>query len=173
MHVALAHASDFPKPGSYRVFDHPSGYPIFLVLGKDSVLRGFHNVCRHRAYPVVSKKQSGCTPVLSCFYHGWSYDLQGRLVKAPKFGGFDDFDESENSLFEINVRVDGNGIVFVNVGALPDSPVLFDINKFSSYKVNSWQTEVNFNWKLAGKPPSVRCFDFLVLTCVRRIRRCL
>lgn len=171
MHVTLAHASQFPKPGSYRVFDHPSGYPIFLVLGKDLVLRGFHNVCRHRAYPVVSKKRSGCTPMLSCFYHGWSYDLRGALVKAPKFEGFNEFDKSDNSLFEVNVRVDANGFVSVNVGALPGSPIPIDIAKFSSYKVSSWQTEVNFNWKLAGKLSSTRYFGFLVLIYVCRVCR--
>lgn len=151
MPIALAHASLFTKPGSYRVFDHPSGYPIFLVLGKDSVLRGFHNVCRHRAYPVVSTKQSGCTPVLSCRYHGWSYNLQGNLVKAPKFDGLNDFDKSENSLFEIAVRVDANGVIFVNVGALAERPVPTDVSRFSKYHMDSWEVEVEFNWKFAGK----------------------
>ncbi|KEF56136.1 uncharacterized protein A1O9_07717 [Exophiala aquamarina CBS 119918] len=149
MPIALAHASLFFKPGSYRVFDHPSGYPIFLVLGKDSVLRGFHNVCRHRAYPVVSMKQSGCTPVLSCRYHGWGYDLRGKLVKAPKFDGLDGFDKSEISLFEISVRVDANGVVFVNVGALPKPPVPTDVSRFSNYRMESWEVEVHFNWKFA------------------------
>lgn len=141
----------FPKAGAYRVLDHPAGYPIFLVLGKDSVLRGFHNVCRHRAYPVVSAKRAGCTPVLSCKYHGWSYDLRGNLVKAPKFDGLEGFNKSENSLFEVSVRVDVDGVVFVNVGALPDPPSApMDVGRFTKYRVESWEVEAGFNWKFAG-----------------------
>ncbi|KAK5064333.1 hypothetical protein LTR84_000166 [Exophiala bonariae] len=147
--IALAHASMFSKPGAYRVFDHPSGYPIFLVLGKDSVLRGFHNVCRHRAYPVVSTKRSGCTPVLSCKYHGWSYDLRGNLVKAPKFDGLEGFTKAENSLFEVSVGVDGDGVVFVNVGALPGPSTAVVVARFSKYRVESWDVDVGFNWKFA------------------------
>lgn len=111
--------------------------------------------------------------MLSCFYHGWSYDLRGDLVKAPKFEGVDEFDKSENSLFEINVRVDVDGFVFVNVGAFPDKPVPVDVKKFGSYMVNSWQTDVEFNWKLAGKLSSTRYLGFLVLTHVYRVCRCL
>lgn len=159
MPVAVGHASEFPKTGSYRVYDHPSGYPIFLVLGKDSVLRGFHNVCRHRAYPVVSTKRSGCTPMLSCRYHGWSYDLRGDLVKAPKFDSLSAFDKSENSLFEISVRVDFNGIIFVNVGTAPEPSAPVDIVKFAKYREEFWEAKVDFNWKLAGKCSPLHCPD--------------
>lgn len=43
----ISHRSNFKKAGDYRSFE-PAGFPILIILGKDNVLRGFHNVCRHR-----------------------------------------------------------------------------------------------------------------------------
>lgn len=149
--IAVAHASMFEKPGSYHTIDHPSGYPLFLILGKDRVLRGFHNVCRHRAYPVISSKPSGCSLVLGCKYHGWSYDVQGNLVKAPKFDEIEEFDKKSNSLFEVNVQVDQSGVVLVDVDSIPSAKrTRVDVDKFSKGVVESWELEGRFNWKVAG-----------------------
>ncbi|KAJ9640613.1 hypothetical protein H2204_003242 [Knufia peltigerae] len=148
MPIAVAHASMFRTPGSYRVVLHPAGFPLFLVLGKDRVLRCFHNVCRHRAYPVVSTKQVGCTPVLSCRYHGWSYDLKGRLVKAPKFDGLKGFRPEQNSLFEVYVRTDGHGFIHVDLSLEPRSDAHIDTTTPKRF-VESWDVEGAFNWKFA------------------------
>ncbi|KAL4778561.1 hypothetical protein BJX76DRAFT_362605 [Aspergillus varians] len=79
-------------------------------MGKDKVLRAFHNVCRHRAYP-VAKKDSGTSTVLGCRYHGWSYNSRGQLIRAPHFDGLLGFEREENGLFEVGVWCadDGDG----------------------------------------------------------------
>ncbi|KAL2828177.1 Rieske [2Fe-2S] iron-sulfur domain-containing protein [Aspergillus cavernicola] len=119
--IPLLHLTRFQKtPGTYQTLTIATT-PIFLVLGKDLTLRAFHNVCRHRAYPVVSRKESGVAMVLGCRYHGWSYNTVGELVKAPFFldkegkrvGGFE---KGENGLFAIRVWVSGRGFVFGNLG---------------------------------------------------------
>lgn len=150
MPIALSHASMFPRPGSYITVEHPAGYPLFLILGKDQVLRGFHNVCRHRAYPVVSNKQAGCSPTLGCRYHGWSYNLQGHLTKAPHFDNLEGFDKTENSLFAVNVLVDAGGFVYVDVGAQPSPSQAVVGKQYVDCASNSWEMECSFNWKLAG-----------------------
>src|SRR4051812_42207244 len=40
-------SSDLPDPGSYRLFDD-TGVPIFVMRGKDGVVRAFLNICPHR-----------------------------------------------------------------------------------------------------------------------------
>ena len=45
-------------------------------------LRGFHNVCRHRAGPLVTDPAGRCANLV-CQYHGWSYDCDGALLAAP------------------------------------------------------------------------------------------
>jgi phenylpropionate dioxygenase-like ring-hydroxylating dioxygenase large terminal subunit len=62
----VSHKIRFPNIGDYRSFEI-AGFPFFVIRGRDDVIRAFHNVCRHRAYPVV-KKESGCSNVISCRY---------------------------------------------------------------------------------------------------------
>ena len=59
-------------------------------LDGDGVLRAFHNVCRHRGARVAWEEQ-GCASRLRCRYHGWTYDLTGKLRGTPEFDGTADF----------------------------------------------------------------------------------
>src|ERR1700742_1678236 len=54
--------------------------PLLIVRGNDGELRALSNVCRHRAGPVA--QGSGKRPVLQCGYHGWTYGLDGSLLKT-------------------------------------------------------------------------------------------
>jgi phenylpropionate dioxygenase-like ring-hydroxylating dioxygenase large terminal subunit len=113
--LCITHTSHFQKPGDYLSFKI-ADFPFFLILGKDSILRGFHNVCRHRAYD-VTRKVMGSSLVLGCRYHGWSYDTKGNLTKAPQFDKVPGFKKEDNGLFQIWVRTDPNGFVFINFDA--------------------------------------------------------
>ncbi|PGH00658.1 hypothetical protein GX51_05644 [Blastomyces parvus] len=156
----IAHVSRFIKPGDYHAFEI-CGFPLFLIQGKDGVIRAFHNVCRHRAYPVISKKKSGSSTVMGCRYHGWSYDTKGQLIKAPQFECLEGFDKTQNSLFEIRTTVTKHGLIFVNLDASGDLPELeFDareIDRFASANrisrrsiwIDGWELEGGFNWKMA------------------------
>jgi phenylpropionate dioxygenase-like ring-hydroxylating dioxygenase large terminal subunit len=141
---------------SFKIAD----FPFFLVLGKDNILRGFHNVCRHRAYN-VTRKVMGSSLVLGCRYHGWSYDTKGNLTKAPQFDNVPGFKKENNGLFQIWVKTDKNGFVFVNFDAEWDvfDPPTQGLNAFAQYSGASrtssylafWQTEADFNWKQASE----------------------
>jgi phenylpropionate dioxygenase-like ring-hydroxylating dioxygenase large terminal subunit len=155
----VTHVSRFRKPGDYLAFT-VAGFPFFLILGKDSIIRGFHNVCRHRAY-TVTRKPSGSTLVLGCRYHGWSYDTKGQLTKAPHFDDIPGFKKEDNGLFQIWVRPDSQGFVFVNFDAgydIEDLP-MEQMKSFAanhriatgSVAVASWQVEAKLNWKFVGK----------------------
>ncbi|KIW14607.1 hypothetical protein PV08_07391 [Exophiala spinifera] len=148
--VAVAHASEFDSPGQYRVIDHPAGLPLVLVLGKDRVLRCFHNVCRHRAYPVVSTRREGRTPLLSCGYHGWTYDLKGQLIKAPKFDDVEGFERDNIRLHQVYTWVDSEGIVLVDLSrnAAVDNDALVSEGRYRNQRVERWQVPGKFNWKM-------------------------
>jgi hypothetical protein len=60
------HTSRFTKAGDYFRIDI-AGYPIILIQEKDGMIQAFHNVCRHRAYPIVSK-DSGSSLVLGTIF---------------------------------------------------------------------------------------------------------
>ena len=52
------------------------------MRGDDGVVRAFYNSCRHRGAPVV-RGDCGSARLLSCQFHGWTYDLRGDLVRVP------------------------------------------------------------------------------------------
>ena len=55
----FAAASEVESSGAYvaRVY---AGWPLMVMRGSDGVLRGFHNVCRHRAGPLVDDGVGTC-----------------------------------------------------------------------------------------------------------------
>jgi phenylpropionate dioxygenase-like ring-hydroxylating dioxygenase large terminal subunit len=77
----LCHVSDIPEPGDWRQIEL-LGDSIVAIRGDDRVVRAFHNLCRHRASRLVDG-EAGCAKLLTCPYHAWSYDREGRLVGVP------------------------------------------------------------------------------------------
>jgi choline monooxygenase len=112
----VGHAAKVAQAGQYFSCE-VTGEPIVVVRGKDGVLRAFANVCRHRAAAIVS--EPGCGNVLKCPYHGWTYQLDGRLLGAPEFDGAENWNRADVRLPEYRVEEWGP-FVFVNVdGAAP------------------------------------------------------
>src|SRR3954447_6752271 len=70
-------ASSLREPGDHLATDI-AGWSILVVVADDGTLRGPHNVCRHRAGPLVDEGV-GHSPSLVCRYHGWAYGLDGQL----------------------------------------------------------------------------------------------
>src|SRR5947209_205582 len=54
---------------------------IAVFRGRDGRLRAVENRCAHRHVKLSIGQVTGCT--LTCAYHGWSYDEQGRLMEIP------------------------------------------------------------------------------------------
>ncbi len=114
--LAAGRAAVVAEPGSFLTTEI-AGEPIVVVRDSAGVLRAFFNVCRHRAAPVVVQPEGRATK-LRCRYHGWTYDLNGRLSGTPEFDGVADFCREHNGLAEINVAVWGP-LVWVNLGRQP------------------------------------------------------
>jgi nitrite reductase/ring-hydroxylating ferredoxin subunit len=112
----LTHSSRLKSPGDWLRYNI-AGFDIILLKDRSNTINAFHNVCRHRAHPVIDKEGgSGNSRILACRYHGWSYGLDGKLAKAPGYQGLE-FDKEVNGLFGIHVRIDRNGFVWVNMDA--------------------------------------------------------
>src|SRR4051794_13987595 len=113
------------QPGDYLAAD-VAGWSVVVVKDDDGALVAHHNVCRHRAGPLVATG-TGHVPSLVCRYHGWAYGLDGRLRSARDFG--EDIDCDAITLEPL--RVDQwRGLVFVNLdGAAP--PLLESLGSFA------------------------------------------
>ena len=90
-----------------------AGEPI-VILRDGETLRGYHNVCLHRAGPVAygcGKRQT-----LQCKYHGWTYNLRGELLRAPEMEGVARFHPEDMHLVPIQVAAWGP-LVFATLDA--------------------------------------------------------
>ena len=102
------------------------GDDSIVVVRDGDTLRGFYNVCLHRAGPVA--QGCGRRQTLQCRYHGWTYNLQGGLLHAPEMEGVQDFHPADMHLRPVAVATWGP-LVFVNLDgkAPPLAEVLEDI----------------------------------------------
>lgn len=109
----LGHEGEVPAEGDWLA-SAIAGMRLLMVRGRDGALRVFHNVCRHRAGPLVQGERGRCEGELVCAYHGWRYALDGRLRAATGFGTADGFDPREHGLFEVRCAT-WRGLVFFNL----------------------------------------------------------
>src|SRR5262249_41929064 len=110
---AIGRADQIAEPGSFCTAEI-AGEPILVVRDEEGTLRAFHNVCRHRAARVIHEP-SGKAGRLRCRYHGWTYDLTGRLRGTPEFEGVADFCRDEQGLVPLAVDTWGP-LVWVHRG---------------------------------------------------------
>src|SRR5262249_8472263 len=57
------------------------GRSIAIFRGTDGVLRALENRCAHRHLKLSIGHVTGCK--ITCIYHGWSYDQDGKLADIP------------------------------------------------------------------------------------------
>ena len=86
--------------------------PLVITRNRSGELRGFYNVCAHRAAVVAQGR--GNRKSLQCKYHGWTYDLDGKLMRAPEFEGVNNWNSQEVCLQPVQVEAWGPW-VFVNL----------------------------------------------------------
>lgn len=111
--LAVGRTAQVRQPGSYFTCDL-AGEPIVVVRDPQGTLHAFHNVCRHRAARVVCEAEGSCTR-FRCRYHGWTYDLAGKLRGTPEFEGVAEFRREDNGLKPLAVSEWGP-IVWVHAG---------------------------------------------------------
>jgi len=107
-------------PGTFLTIEI-AGEPILVVRDEKGTLRAFHNACRHKAAQVINEPCGHATK-LRCRYHGWTYDLAGKLRGTPEFDGVQDFQKEEMGLPPMAVDTYGP-FVFVHQGTPSNSGV--------------------------------------------------
>src|SRR5690606_19828770 len=67
---------------------------IIVVRNKQGEINAFHNVCAHRMNQIMYEK-CGNTRKFFCKFHGWAYDLNGKLTGVPEEECFFDLDRKD------------------------------------------------------------------------------
>jgi choline monooxygenase len=101
------------RPNTYFAAEI-AGEPVLVTSTAAGELRAFSNVCRHRGSELCVGQGAGA--VIRCPYHGWTYQLDGRLHGAPEFEGVEDWDRAAVHLPEFRAERWGP-YVFVNMDA--------------------------------------------------------
>jgi len=113
------HKDEFPDRGSYKLWQR-TGSPILIVRDQDDQINAFYNTCRHRGGPIVREDSGTARSKLVCGYHGWTYDLTGKLVGVPDKHDFIGLDMSCRSLLPVRCECLGNWIfVSEDADAMP------------------------------------------------------
>jgi choline monooxygenase len=132
-----------------QFFTAAVGNDAIVVLRDRDTLRGFYNVCLHRAGPVA--QGCGKRNTLQCRYHGWTYGLDGALLRAPEMEGVQRFDPSEMHLVPIQIAIWGP-LVFANLDgkAPPLLEVLEDVpRRVAPFRCEDMQYVTRKEWDIA------------------------
>ncbi len=145
------------RPGRLAVLD-VVGESILVTSDRVGRLHAAYNVCRHRGAQVVpvepgSSASQFQVAALRCPYHSWTYDLDGRLLKAPHTEGIDDFPAAELGLHPVAVQTWG-GFVFVHL--TPEHASDFDADitevdeRLARYPLARLATGLSFSYDVAA-----------------------
>ena len=97
------------KAGDYLTED-VAGMPVLMTRGADGSVKAFANVCRHRGAPVA--EGCGNARAFTCPYHGWTYDLAGKLLGTTDKVGFAGVDLARHGLVPLPAA-ERHGMLFV------------------------------------------------------------
>ena len=147
---------ELPRSGDWKVhtiFDQS----YLVVRGRDGVLRGFINACRHRGNILCSEKK-GHSGRFTCPYHLWTYGLDGKLIGVARPDLVGDIDKGAHGLVQVPVDTFA-GFVFLNPDrdTAPLSRFLGDevMTRLSAYKLDEMtpvgmdvREALDCNWKV-------------------------
>ncbi|WP_138465978.1 aromatic ring-hydroxylating dioxygenase subunit alpha [Poseidonocella sp. HB161398] len=145
-------ACQLEKSGSYQRLKI-GAYDVIVIRDAKGNIRAFHNTCRHRG-SIICRGAQGRVAKLTCPYHQWTYDLDGKLLWARDMTG--DFDPSQHGLKMVHCR-QVSGLVYI---CLADEAPDFDafaetvtpylgVHDLSNAKVAHQSSIIeNGNWKL-------------------------
>lgn len=120
----LGHESQIPGAGDF-VQTRMGNESVILCRNARGEIRAMVNSCRHRGNRVCWVDH-GRTTRFVCTYHGWAYDLDGKLVGVPGYDEryYGELDRDAWGLIPVPKVASYKGLVFGTVD--PEAPPLED-----------------------------------------------
>ena len=115
--IYVCHESQIAGHGDYYA-SQAGRQPIFLIRQADGGIKGFIDACAHRG-AVLTRVRCGSMKTITCRFHGWSYDTDGRCIriKNERGGWPDGVDRARFALREIPRVASYKGFVFASCNA--------------------------------------------------------
>ena len=150
--VCVGHQDEVPAPGDFFTTELV-GEQIIIIRDASGV-RALSNVCRHRCSQLLEGRAN--VERIVCPYHGWTYGLDGRLLKTTYMEQARGFEPSNLCLPALRLEV-WNGYLYLNLddGAEPLAPRLdgltdlighfhIDEMRYHFFGESMWEA----NWKI-------------------------
>ena len=153
----VCHVNEAAEIGAYVTFD-VAGERALVIRGHDGILRGFHNLCRHRGSRIVPDARGVCNKAMVCPYHGWAYNLDGGLRGIANRDTFPPMQAEKWGLKPLEMEI-WNGLVFIRFQAGPQPAVAeilarfddeiapYDLANMVPTDSNSMDDLLAVNWK--------------------------
>ncbi len=151
--LCVGRNEEVENAGDYMAF-HVLDEPVIVARDENGDLNAFCNTCRHRGVEVAQGQ--GNVKEFSCPYHGWLYDLSGKLIGSPYMKEHTVFSPTDCRLKPLGLD-QWAGWIFVTFN--PDPPPLREFvseyeREFSFLRMQDcriatkFDVELDCNWKL-------------------------
>ncbi|WP_289031281.1 aromatic ring-hydroxylating dioxygenase subunit alpha [uncultured Paraglaciecola sp.] len=157
--ASIGCSQQISKPGDILPI-RIAGQSLIAIRNKQGEIGVFHNICRHKAAPLVDEPCNKRS--LVCPYHKWSFKIDGDLLSAPKYFGNDNKvmtaeDKADKGLIKVRFAVWWD-IIFVNIDGkaepfedfikpLDERLAIYPKDDIRMVSTTDYSGEVN--WKLA------------------------
>lgn len=134
------------QPGDQRCV-RVGGRELILLLDPDRHVRAFPNRCVHKGERLLMPDDVTRSSMLRCPHHGWTYALDGRLLRGP---GFDVSGRAKVPLLPpVGVSLQGGLVVVAAESSRDHDGHHPTADPFpDDATLTSAQVEVGVNWKL-------------------------
>lgn len=102
-------SQDLPEPGSVMLFDELE-QSIIIVRSKTGSVNAFLNMCTHRSMMLVDVPCKKAR--LTCPFHGWTFNLEGKLIGLPESEAFENIERETRGLVRVPVK-EWAGMIFI------------------------------------------------------------
>ena len=110
--ICVGRSDEVPHAGNYLTHT-VADVPVVVVRQKTGDILAFVNACAHRFACLLPEKK-GTAKRFTCRYHAWTYDLEGKLIRAPYMEMKDGFKNSEHGLRPLHAE-EWEGFVYVSL----------------------------------------------------------
>lgn len=146
---------DLKEPRDYVVWDR-LGQSIVISRLDDGSVSAWHNVCQHRGARLLKESGSCKGGRFACPWHGFQYDLSGKVKMVPLKGSFEAERLEDLRAPTVRVKEWGSFVWICLSDEVPDLlPYLGTIGEeLSFYGLENFETryrftlELNANWKM-------------------------
>jgi phenylpropionate dioxygenase-like ring-hydroxylating dioxygenase large terminal subunit len=136
------------------------GVPMLISRDKDGMVRAHLNVCRHRGTRLIESTTAMDKASIVCPYHGWTYQLDGKLRHRLHAESFDKKDCADEDLVALPVE-ERHGLIWVKantdkasqpidiaayLGELDAEMPFYEIENLTHFR--TIEAEYPANWKL-------------------------